>query len=176
MVETDFACTGLGTLIGVTICNLCLDRIYFKLRDANRGVGLPEHRLPLAMVGILTLPPAVALYGSCAQYRLPLVLLIASVVWIRASMMLAYLPLMAYVVDACVLYSASALTGVVVMRCLAGAFLPLVVALLAEHLGYVRAFGMLGALTLALGLIPVLIFKHGARWRQRCEYTRTEPE
>ncbi|KND92413.1 putative transporter [Tolypocladium ophioglossoides CBS 100239] len=175
-IGSAFLANGVGSFIGIVICNLCLDRIYVNLRKANNGIGLPEYRLPLAIVGAFTLPPAVALYGWCAEYGLPLALLLLSVVWIRLSLMLAFLPLMAYVVDACGLYSASAITGVIVIRCLAGAFLPLTTTLMVEHVGYGLGFTVLGALSLVLALVPVAVLRYGSHWRQRSRYTRTAPE
>jgi hypothetical protein len=164
----------LGSLIGILLCNVSVDHIYIKLRVANNGVGLPEYRLPISIIGSFTLAPAVILYGWCAEYRLPLSLFMLSVVWIRVSLMLAFLPIMAYVVDACGLYSASALTGVIVIRCLAGAFLPLLTTLLIENTGYGWGFTSFGALSLTLTLVPLLILRYGPIWRQNCKYTRTE--
>jgi hypothetical protein len=81
-------------------------------------------------------------------------------------------PLSAYVVDACGLYSASALTGVIVSRCLMGTFLPLAARPLADKLGYGWAFTLLSSLSLALAPIPILVFLYGEKWRQRSEFTR----
>ncbi|KAJ4208858.1 hypothetical protein NW759_013620 [Fusarium solani] len=170
----SFFANALGSLIGILLCNVSVDHIYIKLRVANNGVGLPEYRLPISIIGSFTLAPAVILYGWCAEYRLPLSLFMLSVVWIRVSLMLAFLPIMAYVVDACGLYSASALTGVIVIRCLAGAFLPLLTTLLIENTGYGWGFTSFGALSLTLTLIPLMILRYGPIWRQNCKYTRTE--
>ena len=80
--------------------------------------------------------------------------------------------MMSYAVDACGLYAASALTGVVVFRCLAGALLPVATVRMIGQLGYGWGFGVLGLVSLVLALIPVLVLCYGPRWRQRCEYTR----
>lgn len=141
-----------------------------KLKTKNDGVGLPEYRLPLAIVGAFILPLGIALYGWCAEYRLPLWLLYVSVVWIRMALMLAFLPLMAYVVDAYGIYSASAMTGVIVVRCLAGAFLPVVTVLVIQDLGYGWGFATLSALCLVLGFLPVVIMRYGSRCRQAAAY------
>ena len=82
------------------------------------------------------------------------------------------IPLSAYVVDACGIYSASAMTGVIVSRCLAGTFLPLGMAPLIDHLGYGWGFTCLAALSMCLAIIPVLILKYGEKWRQRSEFTK----
>lgn len=150
-----------------------LDKIYMKLGAGKRG-GLPEHRLPLSIIGALTLPPAVLLYGWCAEYRLPLPLLLFSATWIRLSMMLAFSPLTSYVVDAFGVYSASALAGLVTFRCLAGAFLPLTITQITENFGYGWGFTLLGVFGMGLALIPVLVIRYGYHWRQRSSYTENK--
>jgi MFS family permease len=173
MTGTAFLPNGVGTCIGVVICNLSLDRIYTKLKRKNNGFGLPEFRLPLTIVGVLSMPPAIALYGWCAELQLPLGLFLFSTAWMRVSMALASIPLYSYVVDAYGLYSASALTGVIVVRCLAGAFFPLATSGMIDVLGYGMGFTVLGIITMAVGVIPMLVLRYGSRWRQRSKYTNT---
>lgn len=88
--------------------------------------------------------------------------------------MLATLPLMAYVVDAFGMYSASAMTAVIVTRCLMGTFLPLATEPLIEKFGYGLAFTFLGVLTLGLAPIPIVVMRYGHKWRQRSAYTRDD--
>lgn len=161
----------IGTIISFIISKFLLDKIYVKLRARNNGDGLPEYRLPLSIIGALTLPPAVILYGWCAEYRLPLCVLVISMIWLRTSMMLSSSPLTAYIVDACGLYSASAMAGLISMRCLAGALLPLSISHITERFGYGGGFSMLGGLGLVFALIPILVFHYGAQWRQHSRYT-----
>ena len=153
-------------------CNYALDRIYIKLRDAHQGVGGPELRLPLVIVGGMTLPLFVALYGWSAQAHLSLPFLLFAVGMIGMTMMLAMLPLMAYIVDAFGIYSASALTAVIVSRCLMGTFLPLATVPLVESFGHGWGFTVLGAILLVLLPIPVLVMRYGKVWRQCSEYSR----
>ena len=168
---TRYILTGIGSVIAITICKTSLDRIYIKLRDANDGVGLPEHRLPICIMAAFTLPLALLLYGWCAQYALPLSLLLISLIIIRMCIIIGTLPLIAYVVDASGVYSASAFTGVIVTRGLAGAFLPMGTAELVGGIGYGWGFTVLGAASLTLAIIPLLLFYYGARWRYACKYT-----
>ncbi|VUC27947.1 unnamed protein product [Clonostachys rosea] len=168
---TAFLANGAGSIIGIVICKFTIDRVYHRLRTANKGVGLPEHRLPMAIVAALMMPIALALYGLCAEYRLPLGFFLVSVAWTRLSIVLGLVPLMAYAVDACSLYSASAATGIVVLRCIAGACLPLLTVQMVECVGYGSSYVLLSAISLGLGLIPVLIMRFGPHWRQRSRYT-----
>ncbi|KAL2125854.1 hypothetical protein VTI74DRAFT_2480 [Chaetomium olivicolor] len=152
-----FLSNGVGSFISIILCKTSLDRIYVKLRSSNDGVGLPEHRLPMAVVAAFLLPVALIMYGWCAQFILPLHLLLVAVVLIRMFIVMASVPLMVYVVDACGIYSASAFTGVTVIRCLAGAFLPLGTAELIHDLGYGWGYTVLSVLSLVLAIVPLLL-------------------
>ncbi|SPO02963.1 related to multidrug resistance protein [Cephalotrichum gorgonifer] len=139
-----FLVNGIGSVLAIGVCRVWLDRIYITLRDANDGVGLPEHRLPIAIAAAFILPPALLLYGWGAQYTLPLPFLILSLIVIRMCIVMGTLPLIAYVVDASGVYSASAFTGVIVTRGLAGAFFPIGTAELVKDAGYGWGFTVLG--------------------------------
>ena len=118
------------------------------------------------------LPFSLTAYGWVAQYQLSVVLLLASVALMGGTLLLAVVPLSAYVVDACGMYSASAMTGVIVTRCLMGTFLPLATGPLADHLGYGWGFTCLGAMSLCLASVPIVILRYGEQWRQHSEFTR----
>jgi len=165
---------GVGSLLSVLVCNFGLDRIYIRLRSSPDAKGKPEYRLPLSILGALLLPFAVTAYGWVAQSRLPVPLLLASVSLLGFSLLLTIIPVSAYVVDACGIYSASAMTGVIVTRCHAGTFFPLTTGPLVESFGYGWGFTCLGGLSLSLAVVPMLILKFGASWRQRSKYTRDD--
>ena len=156
----------------MVICNFALDRIYIRLRDSRKGVGKPEYRLPLVIVGSVTMPLVIALYGWNAQWHSPLPVVLLTVCLLGSTLMLAFVPLMVYVADAFGIYSASAMTALIVARCLMGTFLPLATTPLVEKFGYGVGFTMLGAISLVLAPIPVLTLRYGSRWRQRSEYTK----
>lgn len=128
--------------------------------------------MPLAITGGILLPFAVLAYGWIAQFKLPVALLLLSVALMGSTLLMTMVPLSAYVVDACGVYSASALTGVIVTRCLAGTFLPLAAGPMAEKLGHGWAFTLFSLLSLALVPIPIFVFRYGEKWRQRSEFTR----
>ncbi|RMZ85844.1 hypothetical protein DV737_g401, partial [Chaetothyriales sp. CBS 132003] len=125
-VGAVFVAFSIGSIAGVAICNLTLDRIFDK-----QWAGEPEFRLPLVIVGAVTLPIVVAAYGWMAQAgagpegTAPLIALEALLAAMGLSLLLAFMPLLAYVVDATGVYSASAMTAMIVTRCLMGTFLPL---------------------------------------------------
>lgn len=133
---------------------------------------MPEYRLPLVIFGGFTLPLALIAYGWIAHFRLPVWLLLISVGLQGFTLLLAFIPLSAYVVDACGLYSASAMTGVTTTRAFMGTFLPLTTDPLVERFGYGWGFMFLAALSFCLAPIPVFVFRYGKKWRQRSEYTK----
>ncbi|KAL2158175.1 hypothetical protein VTH06DRAFT_4743 [Thermothelomyces fergusii] len=173
-VGSCFTLFSMGSAISVVICNRTLDRIYVYMRSTNKGVGRPEFRLPLAIVGGVALPLSVAAYGWAAQLRLPLVLLLFSVCAIGTTLLLGMIPVMNYVVDAFGIFSASAVTGLIVTRCLMSTFLPLATAPLVDALGYGWGFTVLAGSSLLLAPIPALLLRYGAYWRKFSSYTRDE--
>ena len=174
LTGTALICMGVGSSASVALCNVALDRVYARMQASRGGIGQPEFRLPIIIVGAFTLPPAVALYGWAAQLRLPLPVMLLSVSMVGATLMLAFLPLSAYVVDAFGLYAASAMTGLIVARCLMGTFLPLLTTPLVDNFGYGWGFTVLAFLSLALAPIPVVVLRYGEEWRQCSKYTRAD--
>ncbi|KAL2142833.1 hypothetical protein VTI28DRAFT_664 [Corynascus sepedonium] len=171
-VGSCFTIFSIGSTISVVICNRTLDRIYVYMRSTNKGVGKPEFRLPLSIIGAFALPLSVAAYGWSAQLRLPLFVLLFSMCAMGTSLMLAMIPVMNYVVDAFGLFSASAVTGIIVTRCLMSTFLPLTTAPLVDALGYGWGFMVLAGLSLVLAPIPILMLRYGEHWRKFSRYTR----
>lgn len=163
---------GVGSLVSVTLCNMFLDKIYIRLRAQHGGPGRPEYRLPLVITGIALFPTAILLYGWSAALRAPPALLLASVVLLGAFLLLGFLPMMAYVVDAFGVYSASSVTAVIFTRCVLGTFMPLGVRPLEGALGVGWAFTVFAGVSAATVPIPVLVFRYGHKWRQFSKYTR----
>ncbi|KAK4119658.1 MFS general substrate transporter [Parathielavia appendiculata] len=171
-VGSCFAVFSIGSTVSVVVCNRTLDRIYRRMRFTHKGIDRPEFRLPLAIIGGFGLPITIAAYGWAAELRLPLLFLLFCVCAMGAMLMLGMIPVMAYVVDAFGLFSASAITGIIVSRCLISTFLPLTAAPLIEMLGYGWGFTALAAFSLLLAPIPVLMLRYGAHWRRSSKYSR----
>ncbi|KAK5058709.1 hypothetical protein LTR84_010973 [Exophiala bonariae] len=176
MTGVAFISFSIGSAGSIIVMNLTLDRIFIKLRKGNKGVGLPEYRLPLAILGAFTMPFLVMAFGWIAEYRLPLPILLIDLALIGNTTMFGFLPVTAYVVDASKLYAASAMTALIVTRCLMGTFLPLTTAPLVRQFGFGYAFTLLGGASLVLAPIPVFIFKYGAKWRQSSKYTADDAD
>lgn len=171
LTGTCFVAFSAGSAISVVICNLLLDRIYISLREKNKGIDQAEYRLPLVIVGAVALPLTVVAYGWTAQEHLPLSVLLLVSGLLGLFMLLCYLPVTAYVVDALGQYSASGMTALIVVRCLMGTFLPLVCDPLADQYGYGWGFSVLGGVSIVMAVIPMILYRYGAKWRLRSEFT-----
>lgn len=171
LTGTCFIAFSAGSVVSVLICNLFLDRIYVRLREKNKGVDRAEYRLPLVILGAIAMPLTVVAYGWTAQARLSLAVLLFVSGLLGCFMLLCYLPVTAYVVDALGQYSASGMTALIVVRCLMGTFLPLVCDPLADRYGYGWGFSVLGGVSVVMAVIPILLYRYGTKWRMRCEFT-----
>ena len=176
LTGTAFMTFSAGSAVACVGCHFWLDRIYITLRDSEandkKGVGRPEYRLPLVVVGALTMPITVMLYGWSAQVHWPLWVMLMTVGWMGATLMLAFVPWFVFIADAFGVYAASANTGLIVTRCLMGTFMPLAAQPLIRRWGYGWGFMVLGGVSLVLAPVPVLVMRYGWKWRQRSRYTR----
>ncbi|KAI0905252.1 MFS transporter [Ustulina deusta] len=169
-----FISFSIGSTISVVFLNVVLDKIYIKLREQRKSAGAPEFRLPVTIAGAFGLPLSVVAYGWAAQMRLPLPVLLFVTGLLGTALMLVYLPLSAYVVDAFGLYAASGMTAIIVTRCLMSTVLPLATEPLVTRFGWGLGVSVLGGIGLVLAPIPILVFRYGSRWRQLSRYTKDE--
>jgi len=163
---------GVGSFIAIIVSNRILDRIHLKLKRPEDATSAPENRLPLMIIGAIILPLVVTLYGWSAELVLPLPVMLFSVSVLGFAVLITIVSLMAYIVDAFGIYSASALTSQLVTRCLLGTFLPLLTPLLTDAIGWGWGFTVLAATCLVLAPVPVMVFWYGREWRQRSKYTK----
>lgn len=119
-------------------------------------------------------PFVVVLYGWTPYAGWPLWLLLLSVLLLGFLLCGVSIALSAYVVDAFGLYSASAMTSTIIIRCLGGTFLPMVIPPLTNALGVGYGFLVQAGICLSLLPLPLLVWKYGYVWRQKSKYTQTE--
>jgi MFS family permease len=173
-IGSSFLMFSIGATGGIIICNLLVDRIYISLGKSRGGVSIPEYRTPLLIIGSLTLPFMVALYGWTPYAHWPIALLLISVAFIGVLVIGIWVPLASYIVDAFGLYSASAMTMVLIFRCLASTVVPLAIPALTDKVGLGYCFLILAGVFVALIPLPVLIAVYGKRWRSTSKYTNSE--
>jgi MFS family permease len=174
LLKCILTATGFGAACGVFLCNRFLDRIYIALGKSNGGTAHPEFRLPFMIAASIVFPFIVALYGWAPYANWSIYIMLLAVALLGFVMMIIMVPLSSYVVDAFGLYSASAMTMVLIVRCLCGTLLPLVVPPLTEAFGLGYAFMILAAVCFVFMPFPALVYRYGWKWRQNSSYTKNE--
>jgi hypothetical protein len=164
---------GIGATGGILLSNAFIDRIYVKLgKTYGGGTAIPEYRMPFMIAGGALLPPVVALYGWAPHSHWPVQILLVIVALLGVVLIMTSIALSSYVVDAFGIYSASAMTIVLIARCLGGTLLPLAIPPLTNALGLGYGYLVLGAITILLLPLPVVLMRFGHPWRQNSIYTR----
>ncbi|KAH8594559.1 major facilitator superfamily domain-containing protein [Bisporella sp. PMI_857] len=174
MIGSSFLCFSIGATAGIILNNMFLDKIYINMGKSRGRGAQPEYRLPLSVCGAIVMPLVVALYGCVPSIHGPIYLMLLSVSLLGLVMMTIFVPLSSYIVDAFGLHSASAMTMMLLSRCLGGTLLPLAVPAVTMAVGLGYAFLILAAICVILIPFPMLIMRYGNLWRERSVYSRTE--
>lgn len=157
----------IGQLIaGVTV--LLQQPWYQRKLAANNGVPIPEWRLPSIIAGGVAFAGGIFWFGW-SGYR-------ADVHWIVPAasglltgfgLMSIFLQALNYLVDAYLMFAASAIAGNTFLRSLCGAGFPLFATYMFDGMGIQWASTLLGCVAVVLIPIPVIFYIYGARIRAR---------
>ncbi|KAF4627659.1 hypothetical protein G7Y89_g10495 [Cudoniella acicularis] len=115
---TGYSFLTFSATVSIMISNIFLDRLYNYLSTLHSEFR-PENRLPLLILGALLMPFSIVLYALAptlfpSHPSLSLTLLLLSVALQGVFLLLISVSLAAYIVDAFGLYSASAMTIVLI--------------------------------------------------------------
>ncbi|RSM18091.1 hypothetical protein CDV31_003013 [Fusarium ambrosium] len=162
IVGVDMCSEGIGAVLGMVGTTKLLAVIY--RRQIKSESYKTESRLISAFAGALLVGSGLLIYGFTAlktHFIVPLI----GVVLFSSGMTNAYLAIQLYIIDSYE-YSASAIAGLSVLRCLFAGVFPLFGDQLFDSLGVNWGVGLLALLSLGLGLpfLP-LIYVYGPRLR-----------
>ncbi|EED19393.1 MFS multidrug transporter, putative [Talaromyces stipitatus ATCC 10500] len=162
----NFISLGVGFFVGAQITARLMDHIYRRLKKRNGGVGVPEFRTPLLVVGALFIPAGLFIYGWTAQYKVHwIVPNIGAAIFCVGSIM-GFQCIQTYLVDAYTLYAASAMAAITVLRSLAGFGFPLFAPYMFDALHYGWGNSLLAFVAICIGIpAPLLLWKYGAKLR-----------
>ncbi|KAL9586503.1 MAG: hypothetical protein Q9212_000863 [Teloschistes hypoglaucus] len=136
----------------------------------------PEARLPPCMVGSVCLPVGLFIF---AWTNYPSIHWIVSVMFTAPfgfGMVLLFLSIMNYLIDAYTVYAASVLAANTLLRSIFGAVFPLFTTYMYDGLGIHWASSVPAFLALACVPFPFLFFKYGEGVRMKCRYAREAAE
>ena len=172
-IGLTFLSLAIGNTISLIFYSLTSDRYVAKQRKAKGDDFKPEARLVHLLLAAVILPLAFLMYGwslvSHVHYIVPLIGTCAA----GFSLTLSALPAETYVVDVYEIHSASAIAAGVILRAIAGAFLPLIGSPLYQSIGFGWGNSVL-ALMAAVFVPPLaLLMRYGDWFRSRERFGKT---
>jgi hypothetical protein len=136
------------------------------LKNKNGGVGIPEYRLPMMYFASVFVPIGLFWYGWTAEYKTFWLLPNIGAGIFGLGMMVNFLCIQNYLVDAFTIYAASAISAATVFRSLAGFGFPLFGASMYHALGNGWGNSLLAFVAIVVGIpFPPILYKYGAKWR-----------
>ncbi len=169
MGQTGLAFIGIavGVLLAVAVTIRIVKKKAAQIQD---GMPEPEERLPPAVIGGVA---AVIGLAGFAATDAPSVHWIASIIFgvpFGFGLVIVFLSVASYLIDAYTIYSASVIASNTILRSLLGAAFPMFTRQMYDRLGIHWAAALPGFLTLVCIPFPILFIKYGKRIRARGKY------
>ncbi|KAG8673464.1 hypothetical protein FPOAC2_06908 [Fusarium poae] len=158
---------GVGSLIGLVISGAASDPLVNYLTKKNGGERKPEYRLPLMAAACFMVPAGLFMFGWSAEARTHWIVPIIGTSFLGVGMIIVFMCISVYLVDAYIEYAASAIAASTVLRSLVGALLPLAGGSMYKSLGYGWGTSVLGFVAAAAIPLPLVFYKYGERIRSR---------
>ena len=134
-------------------------------RPSVQRKGKPEYRLPFCLLGMLTLPAGLLIFGWAAQNRMHWSIPLLGSMLTGMSTILCFQTILVYLVDAFVPFSASATACCVLVRSLLAAAFPLFAESLYSRLGFGWGSTLLALVGLLGVPVPIVLFRYGEALR-----------
>jgi DHA1 family multidrug resistance protein-like MFS transporter len=149
---------------------------YARKLAANGGVPIPEWRLPSVIAGGVAFAAGLFWFGW-SGYRADIHWIVPTLSGLLTGFGLASIMLQSlnYLVDAYLMFAASAIAGNTFLRSLAGAGFPLFSRYMFEGMGIQWASTLLGCVGVALVPIPIVFWFYGHKIRARSAFAPTFP-
>ncbi len=149
---------------------------YNRKLAANNGVPVPEWRLPSVIAGGFAFTGGIFWFGW-SGYRPEVHWIVPTLSGLLTGfgLMSIFLQSLNYIVDAYLMFAASAIAGNTLLRSLCGAAFPLFATYMFNGMGIEWASTLLGCIAACLVPIPILFLKYGARLRARSQFAPTMP-
>ncbi|OCK77027.1 MFS general substrate transporter [Lepidopterella palustris CBS 459.81] len=166
-----FLGVAVGMIIAVLYTIFVGNKQYIKAVNKAGQFAPPEARLPPSMIGGIALPLGLFWFAWTNAPSVQFMASIAAGVPFGFGMVLVFLSVMNYLIDAYTIFAASVLAASSVLRSLFGAAFPLFTNQMYARLGIHWASSIPAFLALACVPLPFLFFKYGSEIRKRCKYS-----
>lgn len=163
----------LGIMVGM-MCAVTYtifdNKRYVKTQARHNGFAPPEARLPPCLVASIAVPIGLFWFAWSNGPDVHWMASITAGAPFGFGMVLVFLSLMNYLIDAYTIFAASVLAATSVLRSLFGAAFPLFTTYMYEDLGVHWASSIPAFLAVACVPFPFLFYKYGSSIRARCKY------
>ncbi|KAF7883680.1 uncharacterized protein EAF02_005600 [Botrytis sinoallii] len=168
-----------GMIVGMLIAGIYIvltQPSYNRKLAANNGIPVPEWRLPPVIIGGVSFAAGLFWFGW-SGYR-------ADIHWIVPTLsglltgfglLAIFLQSLNYLVDAYLMFAASAIAANTLLRSLAGAGFPLFSQYMFKAMGVNWAGTLLGCVALVLVPIPVCFYMYGEKLRAKSKFAPIYP-
>ncbi|KFA71249.1 hypothetical protein S40288_07806 [Stachybotrys chartarum IBT 40288] len=163
----------LGIMVGMLFAvayTIPANKRYIEIEKKHGGFAPPEARLTSALIGSICLPIGLFWFAWTNSPSVHWMASIAAGVPFGFGMVLVFLSIMNYLIDAYTIFAASVLAANSVLRSLFGAAFPLFTTQMYDALGIHWASSIPAFLALACVPFPFLFYKYGASIRERCKF------
>lgn len=144
---------------------------YGKLLEKNGGYSPPESRLPPCMLASIALPIGLFWFAWTNSPSIHWMVSIAAGVPFGFGMVLVFLSVFNYLIDAYTIFAASVLAANSLLRSMFGFAFPLFTTYMYENLGIHWASCVPAFLALACVPFPFVLYKKGLAIRKYCKYS-----
>jgi hypothetical protein len=149
---------------------------YARISDQYGGFAPPETRLPPTMLGGCLIPIGLFWFAWTNYPSIHWMASIAAGVPFGFGMVLVFLGIMNYLIDAYTIFAASVLAANAVLRSMFGFAFPLFTTQMYNALGIHWGSSIPAFLSLACVPFPFLFWKYGAAIREKCKYAAQAAE
>lgn len=157
-------------MIAAVIYTIPDNKRYVKTEANHGGFAPPEARLPPCLVASVAIPVGLFWFAWTNYPSIHWMASIAAGVPFGFGMVLVFLGIMNYLIDAYTIFAASVLAANSVIRSIFGAVFPLFTTYMYEDLGIHWASCIPAFLAVACVPFPYLFYKYGPAIRTRCKY------
>lgn len=166
-----FLAIAIGMVLAIAYSVFIEQPRYLRVVDACRGFAPPEARLPATIIGGCTFPVGLLWFAWTNSPSVPWEASVAAGIPFGFGIVLVFIGVLGYLIDAYTIFAASALAANSILRSLFGAAFPLFTKQMYSNLGIHWASSLAGFLALACLPFPVLFYKYGRQIRLKSKYS-----
>lgn len=163
----------LGIMVGMLMAvaySIWDNKRYIRVENENDGFAPPEARLAPCLIASVAIPVGLFWFAWTNYPSVHWMAPIAAGVPFGFGMVLVFLSIMNYLIDAYTIFAASVLAANSVLRSCFGAAFPLFTTYMYQDLGIHWASSIPAFLAVACVPFPFLFYKYGPKIRKSCKY------